>query len=913
MTAQRPNVVVYQEYATLTVTPDIPDLNVLIVGTAKQLLDYLDDKAECYATEYGTFQGNCPMVDPIAVAISDPPSIAPGGILDSTSVAIYLDAAQVVIVESGVLPGATEGLYTLGDNLFKAHTTAGGVHFGGEEVAPGDVLIVESPGGPTVDNYVMTVKELCYTLHAYAGGVDFQAIANPVQAGDTLTLFNDTVPLPAISRNGTYTVKRVIDSATLEVVSASWQGRVQTAVPNTVDILIVDNTGAPRISAAAVALADYCNLRVTSDFVGSAAPGTSRPWRVERKVSDLLLDATDFVVVDNSITLDPAITVDLSLTLLGKKVSYGQIYVEYAAFRTDLQTLTTLSNYSEMEVLLGKYDARNPLMVGAVVAKANTSTPVKIYGVPDNTLPDYLEFLDRISTERDVYAIVPLITGAGSTSILAALKSSCENLADPTYVLDHGIKQKFRVVIGSLELVTSKFLTNSLGTGGGVVAQKSATAPTAIRQFTLSTGGTGLLPDFFSIGLGTGLLPGDTVIVHQAAPLLNYTLTVAQVNDNLIFESDEDSPWGGALALTGIATDYIQFRRGGVVLATFTVAAVTFPDLTLTAAALDNLYLVLSVPTATFITSGVIPGDVLQIPENPTINNWSGTERYWVIDDVISNQTLRIVNRGSNTSVLETELPHGGRRTDGTEITSSQYCRILRNMDKTQQVSELVAVAQSFTSKRTVLCFPDEVVVTSLVDGSEPRITDPTKPEAAGAQPGYYLSCAVGGQTAGQPPQQGFTNLGIAGIDQIFNSSDYFSEEQLTNLSNGGVYVFVQENPSALPVTIHEVTTDVSALEFSEYMVIKDFDFVAWTFLDTLLPFLGIWNVTPDTIEFIRQALFTTGNNLRARKVAKIGAPLINYQLDSVAQSTLSKDRIEADMQVNLPMTLNVIGLHLVA
>ena len=127
------------------------------------------------------------------------------------------------------------------------------------------------------------------------------------------------------------------------------------------------------------------------------------------------------------------------------------------------------------------------------------------------------------------------------------------------------------------------------------------------------------------------------------------------------------------------------------------------------------------------------------------------------------------------------------------------------------------------------------------------------------------------------------------------------------------MYVFVQDNPNALPYSIHEVTTDVSALEFSEYMIVKNFDYVAWTFLDTLLPFIGKWNVIPETIEFIRQALYTTGDTLKSRYVAKIGAPLTSYSLDSVAVSDISPDRVEAFVDVNLPMTLNTIGLHLVA
>ncbi len=149
----------------------------------------------------------------------------------------------------------------------------------------------------------------------------------------------------------------------------------------------------------------------------------------------------------------------------------------------------------------------------------------------------------------------------------------------------------------------------------------------------------------------------------------------------------------------------------------------------------------------------------------------------------------------------------------------------------------------------------------------------------------------------------------IAGISRIYHSSDYFNEEQLTDMSNGGVYVFIQDNPDALPYSIHEVTTDVVALEFSEYMIVKNFDFVAWTFLDTLLPFIGPFNVIPETIEFIRQALFTTGDTLKSRYVSKIGAPLTGYTLDGVEVSTLSPDRIEAYIDVDLPVTLNTMRI----
>jgi hypothetical protein len=895
MAAQRPNVIVYQEYENLTVAPDIADLDVMVVGPCYQLLDYLDDKDDCYADDYGELNAACPMSDPSAVVMTSPPSIKPGAEVDATSVQVFFDEARAVIVEHGA--AAQDGLYSVDDNLFSAHTDAGGEHFGDSLVEPGDILITQATG---VDDYLMTVKEVIYVLTEKGTALKFRT--NGVQPGDIVTLQNDNPPGGSGSRNGVYTVKRVRDDLSLEFVDLNWTGHYldEFTGTETTTISITAANGAPRIASTVAELADTCDLRTTSDFVGDNP--ASAEWRVEREVEDVELDAGDYAVEDNEITVEAAITVDLSTALLDKKISYAKIYTQYAAIRTDLQVVNEFSNYTEMEVTLGKYDARNPLFVGAVVAKANTTTPITVYAVKGDTLTAYLDFIDKISTVRDIYSIVPLTYKA---SILAALNQMCEQLSDPNYVLTAGIKQKFRVTIGAVELTTQKYMVNE--SGGGSVTEQAGTAPEEDNVLTFSQG-VGTVADFSA----AGVIPGDTVTVHDGVG--DTTYTVAQLNGVLILEADGEIT-GGTFNTVG---DYFEIKgTDAVVKLLREVTGVPSGDdetdtFTIAASQLDDLALLLQVPGAGFITSGCIPGDIVQIPSDPMVDSWT-TYGSWVIDEVISEERVRVMDAGTNTSQLANELPHLYKRIDGSVITDSQmYYRVMRNLTKSQQVDEMVAVATSFGSKRLVLCYPDEVDVSGLVDGGLTR-TDPNTPETAAAQPGYYLSCAVGGMTAGQPPQQGFTNKGIAGIDRVYNAGEYFKEEQLTELSNGGVYVFIQDTPGALPYSIHEVTTDVTALEFSEYMVVKNFDFVAWTYLDTMLPFLGEWNVIDTTVEFIRQALVTTGDTLKARYVAKIGAPLTNYSIDGVEQSELSTDRIEAFVDVDLPMTLNTIGLHLVA
>jgi hypothetical protein len=84
-------------------------------------------------------------------------------------------------------------------------------------------------------------------------------------------------------------------------------------------------------------------------------------------------------------------------------------------------------------------------------------------------------------------------------------------------------------------------------------------------------------------------------------------------------------------------------------------------------------------------------------------------------------------------------------------------------------------------------------------------------------------------------------------------------------------------------------------------------------FQEILQSFLGIYNVTPDTLTLLQNALNTGGDLLKLRTVAKIGAPLLSFSVTSVAVSTVSPDRVVAYMAVGLPAPLNVIELHLVA
>jgi hypothetical protein len=302
---------------------------------------------------------------------------------------------------------------------------------------------------------------------------------------------------------------------------------------------------------------------------------------------------------------------------------------------------------------------------------------------------------------------------------------------------------------------------------------------------------------------------------------------------------------------------------------------------------------------ATFTTKLTKVGDFLQVPNPITGSSYTAS---------FAHKIAAIPNE--NTVILDTNVDCVATEPEAGDTTLKH--RVSRTLSKDDQVTELVTTAQSFNSKRTILVWPNKVTVTGLKDGSKTRAVS-TKAEAADAQPGYYLGAVVGGMTAGLPSHQGFTNLGIAGISKIENSTRYFNDKQITKLSDGGWFVFAQASPTSLPFCVHQLTTDADALETGEYSLVKNFDFISLFYRDIVDDYLGDWNIDTSTMDFIKADLNSGTDLLKLRRYPKIGSPIISAELTKMEISASAKDRVEAYMNVVMPKPLNRIGLHLIS
>lgn len=282
---------------------------------------------------------------------------------------------------------------------------------------------------------------------------------------------------------------------------------------------------------------------------------------------------------------------------------------------------------------------------------------------------------------------------------------------------------------------------------------------------------------------------------------------------------------------------------------------------------------VLTASNATFISDGVVPGDLV----NFTAATPSGQIGAHQILEVVSNQQLVISTTATSTAV-------------------SYY--VSRSMTKTQSAEAVKAASEVFGSNRVWHIQPDTVGVS--IQGVTKYL------------PGYYLCCGLAGMVAGFPVQQGFTNIGVAGIVDLKNSNFYFSKAELGTMAEGGTCLFVQETQSGIPYCRHELTTDVTVLEYREILVVKNWDYLSYFYYDKLKGFIGRYNITNDTINLIRQTIIAASELVKSKKLPKIGAPLLGYNITKLEQNAFNKDNLDCYMAISVVYPLNYLNLHLV-
>jgi hypothetical protein len=283
---------------------------------------------------------------------------------------------------------------------------------------------------------------------------------------------------------------------------------------------------------------------------------------------------------------------------------------------------------------------------------------------------------------------------------------------------------------------------------------------------------------------------------------------------------------------------------------------------------------VLTASNATFLSDGVSPGDIVNITAGTGSPSPIGTAE---VQQVVSNQQIVVTALGTATAV-------------------SYY--VSRTLTKTQQAAAVAAQSSTWNDERMVHVQPDICGIS--VNGTIMNL------------PGYYLACCLGGLIAGLPVQQGLTNIAVAGVSNLSDSNFYFTRAQLDTMAAAGTCLLVQQTQTSTPYIRHQLTTNMTVLNYREISLVKNLDFLAYYFVSILKGFIGSWNITTASLNTLRQTITSGANLLMGQSLPKIGPPLVSFSIVSLAQDATEPDMVDCTLDVALADPLNYISLYLV-
>lgn len=299
--------------------------------------------------------------------------------------------------------------------------------------------------------------------------------------------------------------------------------------------------------------------------------------------------------------------------------------------------------------------------------------------------------------------------------------------------------------------------------------------------------------------------------------------------------------------------------------------------------------LTISQPNATF-SGTVLVGDFVKVTartgDNPTADPTLAA--FYKVLEVKNNSTLKLESAkysGSEGTYTKTADITVDFAADTVDMS------VLRVLDKDGQANAIAQIANSYNSRRITYVTNHEVVVTV---GSKDEVV-----------PGFYLAAAYGGMNAGNPPHQGFTNLGVVGIKSVRYANRYFNDDQLGLVAGSGGFVVTQEVEGALPAAYLQTTTDNSSIQRRELSVTKTLDFYSLGLKKLMSSFIGPYNLIPATLTALKNAANGYHTFLLGQNYDKIGTPILSGEIKELKEDALEPDVARLVTQIDIPLPLN--------
>jgi hypothetical protein len=170
--------------------------------------------------------------------------------------------------------------------------------------------------------------------------------------------------------------------------------------------------------------------------------------------------------------------------------------------------------------------------------------------------------------------------------------------------------------------------------------------------------------------------------------------------------------------------------------------------------------------------------------------------------------------------------------------------------------------------------------------------------------PGCFTAACIAGQVSGQFPEQGHTNLPIAGPSKLKYSNDWFTEAQLNTVASGGNYIMT--NVGGVISCRHQLSTDMSSIEMREMNITKSLDFTAKFIRNMLVGFIGRKLITPAFLKVLGTIIAGLGLTL-----VKEGR-LNGFKVTGVMQDVVNPDTVLVSIEVQPKYPVNYIKIDLI-
>lgn len=291
-------------------------------------------------------------------------------------------------------------------------------------------------------------------------------------------------------------------------------------------------------------------------------------------------------------------------------------------------------------------------------------------------------------------------------------------------------------------------------------------------------------------------------------------------------------------------------------------------------------YRTVTIPGATFVTTGVQPGDVLKTNFSIAVGGNETFESY-IVESIIDEENLLIATGP--------EGPVGS-------VGSTHRIEITHPYTSLEKAQLAAAQSEFFGDRRVTNIFPDEFITTG-----------------GDTVPGYYLAAAYAGLKSSVVAHQPITNMEISGVLSVPRVLNGFNRSELNEIAGGGTTIIAQETEGGQVFVRHSITTDMSDVNQSELAITTNVDAITKYLRRWIKPLIGQYNITPEFLIMIETlAAQRLDLLIQETQTVKAGPQIIEVGPILATQDKLVRTKVLMSIPLELPYAANNIVTKLV-